>query len=133
MCLILGYNKILMYIRLILNLINMKNEVNFMHYPAVYNDTPFYNEFYDHLNKAKGLNRAEYNLIVSKRDVTLYVKHKIKPYSGYRITDLKKYFGLKGSGFDLLNSFLELYNQYFELKNEILEKCKKGKIELTAY
>ena len=105
----------------------MKNVVNFMNYPAVFNDTPFYEDFYSHLEGAKGMNKAEYNLIISKRDVTLYVNNKMIPHTGFKITNLKKYFGIKGKGQNLLNSFMEVFNQYFALVNEMNEKDPKWK------
>tara|TARA_R110002124_G_scaffold275315_1_gene445628 strand:+ start:179 stop:514 length:336 start_codon:yes stop_codon:yes gene_type:complete len=111
----------------------MKNVVNFMNYPAVFNDTPFYEDFYSHLEGAKGMNKAEYNLIISKRDVKLYVNNKMIPHAGFKITNLKKYFGIKGKGQNLLNSFMEVFNQYFALVNEMNEKAKIGPVEITAF
>ena len=111
----------------------MENKVNFMNYPAVYKDSTFYNEFYNHLENSKGINKAEYNLIISKRDINLYVNNNMVPHYGFKITNLKKYFGIKGTGKKLLNSFMEVYNQYFELKNEMIEKAKIGPVELTAF
>ena len=40
--------------------------------------------------------RAFYNLVISIRDVSLFSKG-IKPHRGWRITDVKNYFGVKGS------------------------------------
>ena len=40
--------------------------------------------------------RAFYNLVISIRDVSLFSKG-IKPYRGWRITDVKNYFGVKGN------------------------------------
>ena len=37
-----------------------------------------------------------YNLMVTKRDVNLYL-HGLKPHRGWKIGDVKAYFGLKGS------------------------------------
>ena len=51
---------------------------------------------------------ARWNLIVSKRDITMWVKHGMKPHRGWKITAVKKYFGLKGSGEALLSNFMKL-------------------------
>ena len=55
------------------------------------------------------VNRGVYNLIINKRDLSLYIKHGIKPHRRWKITPVKKYFGLKGSGETLLNRFLDLH------------------------
>jgi len=39
--------------------------------------------------------RCLYNLMVTKRDVNLYL-HGLKPHRGWKIGDVKAYFGLKG-------------------------------------
>ena len=46
-----------------------------------------------------------WNLITTRRDLTLWVKCKMKPYRGWKVTDVKRYFGLKGSGQKLLDQF----------------------------
>lgn len=46
-------------------------------------------------------NRGYYNLIISIRDVSLWVKG-MKPHRHWRVTDVKKYFGLKGSAETIL-------------------------------
>tara|TARA_B100001248_G_scaffold198366_1_gene152787 strand:- start:107 stop:496 length:390 start_codon:yes stop_codon:yes gene_type:complete len=58
--------------------------------------------------KTKPMNRAIYNLIVSKRDVCLYAKLGMKPHRGWKIGDVKRYFGLKGNINTLLPKYLEL-------------------------
>jgi hypothetical protein len=44
----------------------------------------------------KQMNRALYNLIVSKRDLQLWTIG-LKPHKGWKVTDVKLYFGLKGN------------------------------------
>jgi hypothetical protein len=51
--------------------------------------------------------RAFYNLVVSIRDVSLFSKG-IKPYRGWRITDVKNYFGVKGNPTKVLAQLQEL-------------------------
>ena len=41
------------------------------------------------------LPRCLYNLILTRRDVNLYLKD-IKPHRGWKISDVKAYFGIKG-------------------------------------
>jgi hypothetical protein len=53
---------------------------------------------------------AKYNLIVSIRDVSLY-KIGMKPNRHWKITDVKKYFGLKGNVFSMYEQLLELNKQ----------------------
>jgi hypothetical protein len=62
-------------------------------------DSQFYKDLIDE-NKAISVNggkmpRGYYNLILSIRDTGLYSKG-IKPHRFWKITDVKKYFGLKG-------------------------------------
>jgi hypothetical protein len=51
--------------------------------------------------------RAFYNLVVSIRDVSLFSKG-IKPHGGWRITDVKNYFGVKGNPTKVLIQLQEL-------------------------
>ena len=51
--------------------------------------------------------RAFYNLVVSIRDVSLFSKG-IKPHRGWRITDVKNYFGVKGNPTKVLAQLQEL-------------------------
>lgn len=52
---------------------------------------------------------AIWNLIVSKRDLTLWCRIGMKPTRRWKVTDAKRYFGIKGSRLNLLNNFMELY------------------------
>jgi hypothetical protein len=55
--------------------------------------------------------RAFYNLVVSIRDVSLFSKG-IKPHRGWRITDVKNYFGVKGNPTKVLAQLQELREEY---------------------
>jgi|TARA_R100000789_G_scaffold44460_1_gene45560 hypothetical protein len=67
--------------------------------------------FIDLENKeGHGVNRGYWNLICTKRDLSMYVKHNMKPHRKWKVTDVKKYFGIKGTGKLLLGRFLVLYN-----------------------
>ena len=99
-------------------------------YKRVYNPeniTPFWEDFYKHLQNPKGMNRAEYNLICSKRDISLWTKLKMKPHRNWKVSDAKKYFDIKGSGQELLTDFMEVFNEYQDLKKEISQVAKSGK------
>ena len=52
--------------------------------------------------------RAIYNLIISKRDMNAYLMG-WKPHRYWKVTDVKKYFGIKGTGQNLVNRFMVLY------------------------
>jgi len=52
---------------------------------------------------------ALYNLIISKRDLGLW-RIGMKPHKHWKVTDVKKYFGLKGNDRDgLVKQITELY------------------------
>jgi len=59
-----------------------------------------------------------WNLIVSIRDVSLYTKG-IKPHRSWRITDVKKYFGAKGSAEKVLEHLKEIKSGYETAKQQI--------------
>lgn len=71
--------------------------------------TPFVAELTD-LNNTMNvngapLNHALWNMLLSHRDLTLWCRHGMKPHKGWKVSDCKKYFGLKGSGEALLAQF----------------------------
>lgn len=55
--------------------------------------------------------KAHYNLLVSIRDCGLYAKG-MKPNKFWKITEVKKYFGLKGNA-------EKIYNQLSRLRDEM--------------
>ena len=61
------------------------------------------------------VNRGHYNLICSKRDLRLYSKG-IKPHRNWKITQVKKYFGITGN----VNAMLEKLRTI----NSVLKKEK---------
>lgn len=52
---------------------------------------------------------AIWNLIISKRDISNYVRLGMKPHRHWRVTDFKNYFGIKGTGQNLFDRFMVLY------------------------
>lgn len=63
--------------------------------------------------------RGMWNLVISIRDVGMYARVGMKPTRGWKITDVKKYFGVKGSP----QSVLAQLNQ---LKDEVTELLKQN-------
>ncbi len=64
---------------------------------------------------------AMWNLIVSIRDLKIYSRG-IKPHRNWRITDVKKYFGVQGSTLNILSQLeLEL-----ELEKNRIENFKNN-------
>ena len=51
--------------------------------------------------------RGYYNLVVSMRDVRLY-KAGIKPHRNWKVTDVKRYFGINGNTATLLSKLEEI-------------------------
>lgn len=48
---------------------------------------------------------AVWNIIVSHRDLKMWCLHGWKPHRGWKVSAVKAYFGLKGSGEKLLKDF----------------------------
>ncbi|MBT4406581.1 MAG: hypothetical protein HOC79_01765 [Euryarchaeota archaeon] len=64
------------------------------------------------------MGNAIWNLICTKRDLEMYCVAaysdgrlmKMKPHRNWRVTDVKKYFGIKGTNQKLYDNFMELFN-----------------------
>lgn len=55
--------------------------------------------------------KGYWNLILTIRDLSMYAKHGMKPHRHWKITDVKKYFGIKGTA----DSMLEQLTAYKEI------------------
>ena len=66
-------------------------------------------------NFSKGTHLPVYNLSCTNRDLHMYVHHGMIPTRGWKVSQVKKYFGIKGSGEKLLNSFMEIYDTIMPL------------------
>ena len=66
-------------------------------------------------DNSSNVNRGIYNLIISIRDLMLYSKG-IKPHRNWKITQVKKYFGITGN----VNAMLEILRTI----NSVLKKEK---------
>jgi hypothetical protein len=103
-------------------------EITLGKYPRVYKkDTPFWEDLYNYFANPTQMNRAEYNLICSKRDIKLWTTLNMKPHRSWKVSDAKKYFGIKGAGKELLNDFMEVWNEYQDLKKELKNAQETGK------
>jgi|TARA_R100001244_G_scaffold41876_1_gene37832 hypothetical protein len=81
-------------------------------------DAPWFVDLEDE-NKVMLVNGEEmpvaiWNMICSKRDLTMWVKHGMKANRHWKVTDVKKYFDIKGSGPVLLANFMELFDHVME-------------------
>lgn len=74
---------------------------------------PFWLDMFDESKtmnvNTKPMAKGMWNLILSKRDCGLYSKG-IKPHRNWKITDVKKYFGIKGSASEMAEQLSEIYN-----------------------
>jgi|TARA_B110000908_G_C10249811_1_gene451223 hypothetical protein len=96
-------------------------------------DTPLWSDLHDYFSNPSQMNKAEFNLICSKRDISLWTKLKMKPHRNWKVSDAKTYFNIKGTGEKLLADFMEVFNQYQELKAEMSRITKSGnQLSLTA-
>ena len=88
-------------------------------YPLVVRECQFTTDLISGWNERTEVNRGEYNLIVTMRDLQLYVKVNMKPHRNWRVSDVKKYFALKGNGQVLLDRFIELTAEVKKLKEDL--------------
>jgi len=54
------------------------------------------------------MSQGIWNMIITKRDLSMWTKHKMKPHRGWKVSQVKTYFGLTGHGQKLLDQFLAL-------------------------
>lgn len=58
---------------------------------------------------------ALFNLVCSKRDLKLWTSIKMKPTRSWKVSDAKKYFGIKGSGDKLMEEFMTVFDAVWPL------------------
>jgi hypothetical protein len=61
--------------------------------------------------------KAMYNLIISKGAVQLWTKG-IKPHSNWKISDVKRYFGMNGNAETLHSKLVKLHEVLTETENK---------------
>lgn len=73
-------------------------------------DSPFFADL-DSGRTMGSMPLAVWNLICTKRDLRLYTgPGKIRPHRGWKVTDVKRYFGIRGTGQVLMDNFMELHD-----------------------
>ena len=74
----------------------------------------------------KASSKGMWNLIVSKRDLGLWSKIGMKPNRHWKVTDVKKYFGLKGNKHKIYEDICKMVDEYTKLptmtRNDFIEK-----------
>lgn len=74
----------------------------------------------------KDSSKGMWNLIVSKRDLGLWSKIGMKPNRHWKVTDVKKYFGLKGNKHKIYEDICKMVDEYTKLptmtRNDFIEK-----------
>lgn len=58
------------------------------------------------------MSQGVWNLIVTKRDLSMWTQFKMKPHRNWKVSQVKTYFGLKGRG-------QKLFDQFMALKTEV--------------
>jgi hypothetical protein len=74
------------------------------------------------------MHRGYYNLVVSIRDVKLFVAG-MKAHRSWRLKDVKDYFGVKGNKENVLKQLIRLREEYIELGKIGIEEMKGIKKE----
>ena len=101
---------------------NYQKAMDFIHTKS---NTQFYLDLIDEAKvievNGRPMSLGVWNLICSNRELTIYIKGGLKPHRGWKVTNVKKYFGLKGSGEKLLEDFLEIKKNI-----DIIRKGKVG-------
>jgi hypothetical protein len=83
--------------------------------------TRFYLDFNMSMEvNGKPMPLAYWNMLCSYRDLQLWVRMNMKPHRGWKVSVVKRYFGLKGSGDKMLSDFECLMHE---------TKCALGLIE----
>ena len=62
----------------------------------------------------KPMGLAVWNLLVSKRDLEMWTKFKMKPNRHWKVSTTKKYFGIKGNGENLMEQFMLIHDHICE-------------------
>lgn len=81
-------------------------------------DSQFFADLFDE-DKAININgnmvaKGYWNLVLSIRDCAMYAKFGMKPNRHWKITDVKKYFGIKGTA-------QQIHEQLVQIKEAITE------------
>ena len=115
-----------------------ENEMDLSKYPLLQarKETPFVKQMigaYTEGGKTYVMNvngspmaRAIWNLILSHRDLKMWCgEQKMKPHRGWKVSEVKEYFGLKGNGENLLTRFEALKGEVDRMEADLLQAFKK--------
>jgi hypothetical protein len=80
-------------------------------------NAPFWVELHDENRKMLNINnndvpRCLYNLMLTKRDIRLYADYDMKPNRHWKISDVKKYFGLKGGKGKIKDAIFTIHDEF---------------------
>ena len=53
-----------------------------------------------------------YNLVITRRDVQMYAKHSMKPHRGWKISQVKEYYGIKGNKQKIADQIEIMVNEF---------------------
>ena len=74
----------------------------------------------------KASSKGMWNLVVSKRDLGLWSKVGMKPHRNWKVTDVKKYFGLKGNKHKIYEDICKMVDEYTKpptmTRNDFIQK-----------
>jgi hypothetical protein len=56
------------------------------------------------------MGQATWNLICSKRDLSLWTGRRIKAHRRWKVSDVKWYFGITGTGENLMRNFMVIFD-----------------------
>lgn len=79
--------------------------------------SPFFEQWSEQVETGQMMNingketpAAIWNLICSKRDLTLWCNIGMKPHRHWKVSDVKRYFGITGGRTTLLKKFMVIYD-----------------------
>lgn len=93
---------------------------NFSNWTEEMLNSPFVAEYNKAVEAGELTTSLMLNIACTKRDLSMWAKHKMKPHRHWRVSDVKWYFGIKGNGKNLLEQYLIIFytiNRFEEVEN----------------
>lgn len=86
-------------------------------------NAPFWVNLHDEDRPTMNINGTDvpvclYNLMLTKRDIKLYVELDMKPNRHWKISDVKRYFGLKGGKQKIKDAIFTIHDEFIGRINE---------------
>ena len=80
-------------------------------------NAPFWVNLHDEDRPTMNINGTDvpvclYNLMLTKRDIKLYVELDMKPNRHWKISDVKRYFGLKGGKQKIKDAIFTIHDEF---------------------